>query len=108
MTNKNKIDLSGNDYLTYYANNFLSSEQGKNILKQVFKDDHELKKQIDRQLEIHNNIVNKNKEIALNESSPLIPNPNAIVPPTVPHRTQPLPQPTNNPGLPDAGLLRNI
>lgn len=70
MTNKKKQELSGQDYLTFYTNKFLSTSQGKDILSRIFEDDHDVKKQIMKQLDVHEKLMEqfispKNEQVAL-------------------------------------------
>lgn len=91
MSDKKYPDLTGHDYLTYYSNTFLSSKEGKEILNKVFKDDHDLKKQITRQIEIHQSIMDKQqpKQQALNNEQPLIPGDYVHIPQNINNRPQP-------------------
>ncbi len=88
--------LSGQDYLTYYTNHFLSTKEGNEVLNKVFKDDHELKNQIKKNVDMHAKIMDAMQVAKTNGNSPLTPDsqgvwqrrpdgpvaPNGQVPPT--------------------------
>ncbi len=88
---------SGQDYLTYYMNHFLSTDTGKQILKDSLGDDHDTSKLIKQQLDVHAKIMEAgksipapNQQLALGtQEQPLIPG-SSPYPQGAPSNPQPL------------------
>lgn len=68
-----KIELKGNDWLTYYNNHFLSTPEGQSVLEKVFGDNKEFKEKIQNQLKTHKKILGLGDEAPMEGQSVPIP-----------------------------------
>jgi hypothetical protein len=69
MTYKN-----GNDLITFLHNKYLSTDEGRALIKSVFAEDPAIHDAIMKQLDIHGTIMEKLKGgVALDDDHPLIP-----------------------------------
>lgn len=92
---------SGMDHMTMYSNQFFATPEGQELINSIFDKKSDIYKQIQRQVEVHNSIMDKLKNVALGNEEGVVPGYMSMP------RQQPVQQPQQQmqPGFPNVPLI---